>query len=172
MASIIERTNTGFSGRDKQLVRCTVSANKERQRELAASLLDDYITTYFTKEARPQRDSRRRRHSTHQPPTNRDMFRKAQQVYKKDRARLTSAILDDVPVDVGDVRSPVGEVKTAYREMFDGESEADQETLESVREFFSSITSPILMEDIRNTLKAMKSNAAGPDGLRAFPRIG
>lgn len=157
VASILEKPNIELSEKNKELAKCILRTNNERQKELAAALLDEYISSLFAKGIQSHQNIRRRRRHTPQP-NNREqrqelLFRRVQALYKKYRARLVAAILDNTPMEGDDVRPPIQEVEAAYRRIFEGE-------------FTSNIASPIVTADIHNTLKAMKSNSAWPDGLR------
>lgn len=94
------------------------------------------------------------------------LFKRVQRMYKADRAKLATSIIDDKPVDEATERPSIEAFEEKFRNVFETPSWEDGERLGSRKPGSTTLYRPILPADLQWALDNTKSPAAGPDGIR------
>ena len=94
-----------------------------------------------------------------------NVFKNTQTHYARDTAKTAAAIIDGKPLDGTDDAPDMGSVEAVYAELFQSEGPVDDQPFEVVRHEVD-VGKPVTEAEVVRAIKAAKSNAAGPDGIK------
>lgn len=95
-------------------------------------------------------------------------YKLAQQLFNNNRARLSNAILDGIPLVAGqNLGPPIAEVENTYRDLYCVPAPNDFERFTAKdNEEGPHLDAPISIEEIELAIRCSKSDSPGPDGLK------
>lgn len=92
-------------------------------------------------------------------------FKKAQDLWTKNRASLAERVLSGVAWDSESTLPPIEDVERLYRDIFESESPRDVEPV-TFPKAAGETYYPIAQEEIKRALHGWRDTAPGPDGIR------
>lgn len=164
--------NNIWDNYDKEIIKAL--SVRSINTELKELLLSNWLSALYKKlikqihNTEPRRTDNRPNNITNTRKKNLRalLYKKTQELYRKNRAELAECILDDKPPLSSVERPPLDELTKQFTDIFSADASVDNQPILDKKEATPGLYAPITSSEIIWALNSNKSNSAGPDCLR------